>query len=242
MDAEVQVMINAEAFTGKAQAYAEARPSYPNEAMEYICKIVPQNATIADIGAGTGKFTELLAKHRYEIIAVEPNLDMREQLAITLAPFPNTKIVDGTAEATTLPSHSVDVITCAQAIGWFDLDAFRVECQRIGKPGAIIISIYNYMPGDNFIPGNNRLTNKRATDMFFENPTVQGFPNPVFYTRERWLQKHVSLSDSPKPSDVVYKRYLAEANEIFDRESVDSLLCHSLITKVYSEEITRMSR
>ena len=66
---------------------------------------------------------------------------MREQLTVMLATFPKAKIVDGTAEATTLADHSVDVITCAQAIGWFDLEAFRIECSRIGKPGAIVISL-----------------------------------------------------------------------------------------------------
>jgi 16S rRNA A1518/A1519 N6-dimethyltransferase RsmA/KsgA/DIM1 with predicted DNA glycosylase/AP lyase activity len=81
-----------EQFTGRAQAYVKARPGYPDEAMEYIYNLSPQGAVFADIGAGTGKFTELLARYENEIFAIEPNADMREQLVITLAPFPNTKI------------------------------------------------------------------------------------------------------------------------------------------------------
>ena len=94
--------MNTEVFTGKARAYANARPSYPDDAIRYIHEIIPKGAVIAEIGAGTGKFTELLARYGYEIYAVEPNEDMRKQLAVTLALLPNAKIISGTAEATTL--------------------------------------------------------------------------------------------------------------------------------------------
>lgn len=100
-------MTNTDLFTGKAEVYASARPSYPDAALDYIASLVPQGAAVADIGAGTGKFTALLARHGYEMFAVEPNADMRKLLAVTLAPFTNAKIIDGTAEATTLPDHSV---------------------------------------------------------------------------------------------------------------------------------------
>jgi len=226
--------MNTEAFTGKAQAYTNARPGYPDEAIEYICSLVKPDAVFADVGAGTGKFTSLIAQRGYEIFAVEPNADMREQLAITLAPFPNAKIVNGTAETTTIPSNSVDVITCAQAIGWFDLDAFRNECCRVGKREIIVVSLYNESPGDNHVPASHRLTSKQATDIFFNNPIVREFPNPIFYTRERWIQHNASISDNPQSSDDSYDIHTAKMNEIFDRDSVDGLLRIDLITKVYS--------
>jgi len=229
--------MNTEAFTGKAQAYVKARPGYPDEAMEYIYSLAPMGAVFADIGAGTGKFTELLARYGNKIFAVEPNTDMREQLSITLSSFSNVKVVDGTAEATTLSQNSVDVITCAQAIGWFNLDAFRVECNRIGKNGIIVVSTYNDTPGDNFIPSDNRLTSKRATELFFKKPIIKEFPNPILYTREKWIQNKTSVSDSPKSSDIGYNAYVAEMNKIFDRDNKDGILRIDLVTYVYSERI-----
>ena len=107
------IKMNNEAFTGRAQAYTIARPGYPDEAIRYIRSLVPTDALFADIGAGTGKFTELIAMHGYSIFAVEPNDDMRAELVKTLAPFPNATIVEGTAENTTLSENSVDVITNA---------------------------------------------------------------------------------------------------------------------------------
>jgi 16S rRNA A1518/A1519 N6-dimethyltransferase RsmA/KsgA/DIM1 with predicted DNA glycosylase/AP lyase activity len=92
--------MNTENFSGKAQAYAAARPGYPDEAIEYIRSLVRQDAVFADVGAGTGKFTELIARHGYEVFAVEPNDDMRKQLEITLKPYINVKIINGAAEKT----------------------------------------------------------------------------------------------------------------------------------------------
>jgi len=229
--------MNTDKFTGRAQAYAEARPGYPDEAIKYIGEFIKPDVVFADIGAGTGKFTELIARCGHKVFAVEPNADMREQLYVTLTPFPNAKIVDGTAETTTLPDGSVDVITCAQALGWFDLNAFRAECRRIGKPGVIVVSLYNYMPGDDSIPNSNRLTSKQATDIFFKNPAFQEFSNTIYYTRGRYLRHWASISENPRPFDTEYNARIAEANAVFDRESVDGLVRCDMVTKVFIERI-----
>ena len=222
--------MNIEKFTGKAKAYAKSRPGYPIEAIEYIIRLVPPNAIFADIGAGTGNFTLQLAVCGYYVLAVEPNADMREQLAVTLAPYANAKIISGSAEATTLPNHSVDIITCAQALHWFELDAFRTECRRISKPGSIIIAIYIKTPG-----GSSIAHSRYATDAFYMNPTVWEFPNPMYYTREDWLTYMTSHSHDPLPSDSGYVAHISEMNAIFDRENVYDRLRRDVVTTVYSE-------
>jgi len=222
--------MNTEAFTGRAQAYVKARPGYPVEAMEYIHKLAPTNAVFADIGAGTGKFTELLAPYGNKLFAVEPNADMREQLEITLAPFPNTKIFDGTAEATKLPDNSVDVIINAQALRKFDLDMFRAECIRIGKYNPIVITIFN--GGDKVSAGY-----EKATGILYRNPDVYKFPNPQYFTRDKWLLYYASMEGVPLKGDAEYEVYTAELNEKFDRDNVDGVLCLNEVTYVYNERI-----
>jgi len=221
-----------EVFTGKAEAYAKARPGYPDAVMEYIRSIVSPNAVFADVGAGTGKFTLLLAKSGCDVFAVEPNADMRRQLAVTLADCPNVKIVVGSAENTTLPDHSADVITCAQALHWFDTDAFRSECCRIGKADGIVIAIYNNTPG-----GNSSRNCKLSTDAFFTNPKVREFPNPMYYTRESWITYMTSHSHDPLPSDPEYDAHIAEVNAVFDRENVDGLISRDVVTMVFSSRV-----
>ncbi|MCL2018574.1 MAG: class I SAM-dependent methyltransferase [Oscillospiraceae bacterium] len=224
-------MNNTEKFSGKGAVYAQARPSYPQAAIDYICKFITPDSVVADIGAGTGKFTELLAKRNYNMFAVEPNSDMHEQLEITLKPFPNVKIINSTAEATTLPDNSVDLITVAQALHWFDPDKFRAECRRIGKENVRVIAIYNQTPGGSSV-GHSKL----STDVFFENPTIREFPNSVFYTREKWIQYMTSHSHDPLPTDPNYETHIAEANAIFDKENENGLLRRDVMTKVYSED------
>jgi ubiquinone/menaquinone biosynthesis C-methylase UbiE len=230
MKSKGECKLNTDKFTGKAQAYATARPGYPDKCIEYIRELVSPDAVFADIGAGTGKFTELLARYGYKIFAVEPNADMREQLKSTLSPFPNAKIVYGSAENTTLPDHSVDVIVCAQALNYFDIITYKRECQRIGKTGSITIALYNNIPGignpDNY---------NRSTALFFKNPTVRAFSNPVFYTREKWHKFMLSHAGVPVPSDPDYEGYIKEMDAIFDRENINGLLRLDAVTKVYSE-------
>jgi ubiquinone/menaquinone biosynthesis C-methylase UbiE len=225
--------VNAEVFTGKAQAYAKARPSYPDALMDYIGTLAPPNAAFADVGAGTGKFAVLLARRGYTVFAVEPNADMRGQLALTLAPYPNAKVVDGSAEATTLPARSVDIVTCAQALHWFDRDAFWAECRRVGKPDGLVAAIYNSMRDAS---GSTR-HHKQATDAFFSDPAVREFPNPTAYSRESWLTYMLSHSRDPLTSDPGYAKHIAEANAMFDRENIDGLLHRDIVTRIYSERL-----
>jgi ubiquinone/menaquinone biosynthesis C-methylase UbiE len=221
---------NTELFSGKADVYAKARPGYTQEVIDYIATLDPPNAVSADIGAGTGKFTELLAKNGNQVFAVEPNDDMREQLTVTLADYSNVQIISAPAENTTLSDNSVDVVTCAQALHWFDSDKFRAECRRIGKLNVLMIAVYNNTPG-----GSSISHSKLSTDVFFTSPTVREFDNPQFYTRENWMQYMCSHSHDPLPTDSNYTTHIEEVNAIFDRESVDGMLRRDVVTRIYHE-------
>ena len=80
--------IKQEALSGFAasSAYNAHRPSYPPEAVAQLLSALKvaciQGASVADLAAGTGKFTELLAARpeQYSIVAVEPHDDMRTEL------------------------------------------------------------------------------------------------------------------------------------------------------------------
>ncbi|MDR2888719.1 MAG: class I SAM-dependent methyltransferase [Lachnospiraceae bacterium] len=226
------INMNTDIFTGKAEVYAKARPSYPTEAIDYIISLLPDDAVFADVGAGTGKLTILLAdRHRF-VYAVEPNPDMRERLTTDMSAYSKVKVIAGTAEATLLPDKCVDVITCAQALHWFDPESFRAECRRIGKPAGLVMAIYN-----SNLDRNDGDHHRQAIEQFFVNPAVREFPNPIDYTRERWLAYKTSRSYDPLPSDPRYDDHIAEMNAIFDHESVDGILRQEVITTVYSEAI-----
>ena len=220
-------------FAGRAEAYTTARPGYPAEALSYIHALAPAGAIFADVGAGTGKFTALLSAYGNEVYAVEPDADMRGALAHTLSAFPNTRAINGSAEATTLLDNSVDVITAAQALNWFDIVAFRTECLRIGKPNPLVVALYN----DERVNGHSAARYQKSTGALFSNPDVRTFPNPTGFTRARWQLYHASMAGVPNENDADYEAYFDGINAEFDLRSVNGILCLDLVTTVYSERL-----
>jgi SAM-dependent methyltransferase len=125
--------------------YVRYRPGYPLAVVDCLSRqfgLHPAHR-VADLGSGTGIFTELLLKAGNTVYAVEPNREMRRAAQEALATFPGFISVSGSAEATTLPDHSVDWITAAQAFHWFDVPPARREAQRILRSPGHAALIWN---------------------------------------------------------------------------------------------------
>ena len=218
---------NKNLFSGKAENYEAARPAYPNSAIEFILNLAPPRASYADIGAGTGKLTTLFARRGEQIIAVEPNQDMREQLLMNVENYPNVQVLETGAEATSIASDSIDIILVAQALHWFDLEKFRAECKRIGKKDCMIFVLYNQAQDEK---NSHR---KEATDHFFTNPRIETFANPVFFTKEKWLAYRTSHSHDPKIGDRNYQEHVEKVLKIFEQENVNGVLKYDFTTTIY---------
>ena len=132
-------------FSSRVENYVRYRPSYPPavvDVLERECGLTADSA-VADIGSGTGIFSEILLQHGSAVYGVEPNDAMRQAAERLLADFPRFTSVPGTAEATTLADGSVDAVTAAQAFHWFDRARTREEFRRILKPGGAVALIWN---------------------------------------------------------------------------------------------------
>lgn len=238
-------------FHGKAKAYDKARPGYPQEAIQYIASLMPRDAAVADIGAGTGKFTIPLAQLGYAVYAVEPDADMRGVLTDATRDIANVTVLDGNASHTGLPDNSVDVVTCAQALHWFDHDAFLGECARIARNHMfLLVSIYNSTSFDSAMMSTSRETAavspdigisarhfRETTAAFFTHPVICRFANPIHYTRDAWRTYMDSHSHSPLPSDPAYPSHRAWVDAIFDARAVDGIMTDDNVTMVASEWI-----
>lgn len=134
-------------FTNRAANYAAYRPKYPSAVAEFMRAELGLNesSVVADVGAGTGIWTEMLLREGgcHSVFAVEPNEAMRAEAESSLSEFTNFRSVNGTAEATTLASASVNFITAAQAFHWFDARAARAEFARILKPDGWMVLMWN---------------------------------------------------------------------------------------------------
>lgn len=136
---------NTQRFSSKVTDYIKYRPGYPNALMTYLADEVglDDTAVVADVGAGTGIFTALLSAQVKHVYAVEPNDSMRQAAVTLLAGETNWQSVKGSAEATNLPTASVDVVTMAQAFHWVDRDLAIPECQRILRPRGKLVLVWN---------------------------------------------------------------------------------------------------
>jgi SAM-dependent methyltransferase len=127
-------------FSDRADDYTRFRPTYPPGAIDAALHALgPAPLTVADVGAGTGISSRLLAERGHRVLAIEPNAAM----ARAAEPDPGIAWIVGAAEATTLPAASVDLVLCAQSFHWFrPIEAAR-ELARILRPGGRLALIWN---------------------------------------------------------------------------------------------------
>jgi SAM-dependent methyltransferase len=122
-----------------AETYERRRPGYPPELVAWIVErlAIGPGTTVVDVAAGTGKLTRELVSTGACVIAVEPLSEMRAQLESVL---PEVDAREGSAEKLPIDDHSVDAITVAAAMHWFDLDRALDEFLRVLKPnGAVAV-------------------------------------------------------------------------------------------------------
>jgi SAM-dependent methyltransferase len=131
-------------FASAADLYERARPSYPQDAIDWLVAHtgLGPGRTVVDLGAGTGKLTRLLVPSGARVIAVEPIAEMRAHIDVGEA-------LDGTAEAIPLPDCTADVVTVAQALHWFDQDRALPEIHRVLREDGSLVLVWNMRDLDN---------------------------------------------------------------------------------------------
>lgn len=129
-------------FAAKADRYVRGRPDYPDEIVQWLQSRLglAEGKVALDLGAGTGKFTAYLLRTGARIIAIEPVLQMREQLRCAC---PGVDAREGTATSIPVPNSSVDAVICAQAFHWFATRDALAEICRALKPGGKLGLIWN---------------------------------------------------------------------------------------------------
>jgi SAM-dependent methyltransferase len=125
-------------FASAADVYERARPSYPQDAIDWLAAQtgLGPGRTVVDLGAGTGKLTRLLLPTGARVVAVEPIPEMR-------AHIDDAEVLDGTAEAIPLPDASADVVTVAQAFHWFDHERALPEIHRVLRSKGSLVIVWN---------------------------------------------------------------------------------------------------
>ncbi len=124
-------------FSGVAQAYAAARPDYPDALYDAVAAHVSPRAHVWEPGCGSGQATRDLAARFAHVHAADPS---EQQLSRHWARegVTNVTLAVEPGESTWLFDDSVDLVAVAQAMHWFDVPAFFAECHRVLRPGGVL--------------------------------------------------------------------------------------------------------
>lgn len=245
--------MNTGKFDRKGKVYAKARPDYPKALFEFLIseQMLGKEKDMADIGSGTGIFTAQLSPFVKTVFAIEPNDDMRNKAEDRFKPYPNIASVNATAENTTLPNTSVDLITVAQAFHWFDRKAFKNECKRILKPNGKILLVWNDRDISSNVIKDNFAVNKifcpnfkgssngidfskdAFKDFFDGEYEMTEFDNCLVYERDAFIARSLSSSYSPKKNDPAYDEYVKALESVFEKHQTNGTVKYPYITRCY---------
>jgi len=134
----VSVSEPAQSFDRAAAEYERGRPGWPATVLDVLP--LATDATVLDLGAGTGKLTRLLAARYARVVAVEPLAELR---AILAQRVPAADVRDGVAERIPLGDAEVDGVFAAQSFHWFANDTAVREIARVLRPGGVIAVLWN---------------------------------------------------------------------------------------------------
>jgi ubiquinone/menaquinone biosynthesis C-methylase UbiE len=132
-------MSNATLFATVAREYANFRPGYPPELFAWLASVSPARDVVWDCGCGSGQASVALAEHFSQVLATDV---APEQIAAART-HARVRYRVAAAEHSGLDAESVDLVTVAQALHWFDVTAFYAEAARVARPGALL-AVWNY--------------------------------------------------------------------------------------------------
>ena len=206
-------------FGPVADAYDRARPSYPEAAIDWM--LGSGRSMVLELGAGTGKLTEVLHRAGHEVLATDPLIEM---LAVLGTRAPVHRVV-ATAERIPVRSRSVDIVVCGQSFHWFDHELAMAEIARVLRPGGILALAWNTY--DEGIPWVKRLKQLLSPQADSDRDSMPLMETPYFGfvdTRQfRFWQPHTAKTLADLARSVSHVATMSESARADVLAKVDAL-------------------
>lgn len=185
------------------EGYAIWRPGYPVSFFHRLAGLGIGTAAqrILDLGTGTGVLAREFARRGAEVIGLDLNEELldaarrladEEQVAVTWLRAP--------AEATGLPTASVDVVCASEAWGYFDVPRAVAEVRRLLRPGGRLMLCRLA-----WLPRRDRIAHHSEVLMLRFNPHWDGADEAGVirrqpdWARERFTTQAMFYYDQPMP-------------------------------------------
>jgi SAM-dependent methyltransferase len=242
-------------FSNRVEDYRKYRPGYPPQLVADLTDlgILTPAAVVADVGSGTGLLTRQFLEQGNAVVGVEPNAEMRAAGEEYLHGFARFTSVDATAETTTLPDGSIDLVVAGQAFHWFDRARTQAEFRRILRPGGWCVLIWNDRHTDTtpFLIAYEQLLRQFSTDyaavdhkqvtdavieeFFAPSPvTRRTYPNRQLFDLADLQGRLLSSSYAPAPGHPAHGPMLARLKEVFHAHQRDGQVSFDYDTKLYA--------
>jgi hypothetical protein len=239
-------------FSDRVADYVRHRPSYAAAVVDVVAEVTGLGPewVVADLGSGTGLSCVPFLENGNVVIGIEPNAAMRDGGEEFLAGYPRFRSVDGSAEATGLEDHTVDLVVAGQAFHWFDWATARTECLRILRepPWAALMWNLRDSTAEGFGHEYEKILERFGTDYTtvrasWANPdAIRGFfggafvdrslPNPQLMDWDSLKGRHLSSSFVPKSDDPTFEPMMSELRRLFDEHARDGRVVFGQETRV----------
>ena len=183
-------------FSGHSNTYQKYRPTYPEALFSYLTSLTGGHQLAWDCGTGNGQAAVSLASHYDRVYATDPS----EGQIFHAIRHPKVTYQVEKAEDCSLEPQSVDLVTVAQALHWFDFPSFYEQVRRVLKPSGLlaawiyklpeisteideIIHHFHYVTVDDFWQAGNRMVEQHYKTIPFP---FEELPDPGFEITTIW--------------------------------------------------------
>jgi ubiquinone/menaquinone biosynthesis C-methylase UbiE len=177
-------------FSGLASQYAEFRPKYPGALFDLLARTAPGRDRAWDCACGSGQATNDLAERFDSVLAT----DASAQQVAEAKPHPRVTYSVARAEASGIDPGSIDVITVAQGLHWFDQPAFYAETRRVLRPKGLL-AVWTYG-----IPRLNDSNLDRVMQEFYWETVGPYWPPERRYVEDGYRSIDFPFTEIPAPS------------------------------------------
>lgn len=239
-------------FSNRVADYLRYRPGYPPGLMEWLRAQAAISADwrVADIGSGTGLLSREFLRLGCTVYGVEPNDEMRAAAEREFARESKFHSVAGKAEDTTLPDHSVRLVSAGQAFHWFDPPSTRREWRRIVEPGGYALVVFNsrlhaatpFMRAyDDYLIEHaidyTRVDHQRGLldklNAVFDEYAEASFPFTLRHGYDDVRGLSMSSSYVPPPGHPRHEEFFRGLKELFDQYAVNGIVEFPYETEAY---------